>query len=110
MDSVENSCQILVLAGIALVKGDAWMLLGYFATSFLVSAQDINLPVGTLGQGYGHSEAYSGSCDVSPLTYKACLLWEIGRDTGNSLPPVMMVTLVSAASVIVLQQIYSVGY
>lgn len=37
----------------------------------------------------------------------------MGRDTGNSLPPVMMATLVSAASVIVLlyiQQIYSVGY
>lgn len=81
MDNVENSCQVLVLAGIALMKGDAWMFLGYFATSFLVSAQDINLPARTLGQGYGHSKAYPGSCDVSLLTYMACLF--LGDGTGH---------------------------
>ena len=79
MDSVENSCQILVLAGIALMKGDSWMLLGCFATSFLARAQDINLPVRALGKSYGHSEAYSRSCDVSLLTYIACLSWDMGH-------------------------------
>lgn len=111
MDSMEHSCQALVLADIALMKDDAWVFLGCFATSLLVRTQDINLPVRTLGQSFCHSKTYSGSCGISLLIYIT-----LQKDMGDSLPPVMMAILVSAASVIVLlytpynNKIYSVGY